>query len=29
MRCTGCFKEVEEKEIVYATAVGRIERFDL
>jgi hypothetical protein len=26
MRCTGCFKELEEEEIAYATATGSIEQ---
>jgi hypothetical protein len=28
MRCTGCFKEFEEREKAYATVVGSIEQFD-
>jgi len=28
MRCTGCFKEIEEREKAYATVVGSIEQFE-
>ncbi len=28
MKCTGCFKELEEGEIAYAIVAGSIEQFD-